>query len=343
LTDGYYNYKMDMWGVGCVFFEIVSLFPLFPGTNELDQIQKIHNIIGTPSAELLGKMKQRSAHMDFNFPQKSGSGIEKLIPHATPECIDLINKLLAYNPDDRLSARQALRHPYFREIREMEKRQYALMNPKADGTLSGSGGDDSRKGHHGSAVTSSDARSDRTRRSRASASVASTSVPSIAGKGIGEGIGGYEPGGGHRRSQPGGSHRSHGGAASSVHSGYHAGASSYHGGSDASSIISAGGISLGGVSAARSGGYGSGAAELGVQGVGGGRNVKPVGGAREPVKLGGGYGGVAGSSYGGSYKRESKPGARGSRLEPPSGVGGHKAPVSHRSDKYVSPYGQQRR
>ena len=204
LTDGYYNYKMDMWGVGCVFFEIVSLFPLFPGTNELDQIQKIHNIIGTPSAELLGKMKQRSAHMDFNFPQKSGSGIEKLIPHATPECIDLINKLLAYNPDDRLSARQALRHPYFREIREMEKRQYALMNPKADGTLSGSGGDDSRKGHHGSAVTSSDARSDRTRRSRASASVASTSVPSIAGKGIGEGIGGYEPGGGHRRSQPGG-------------------------------------------------------------------------------------------------------------------------------------------
>ena len=159
-----------------------------------DQIQKIHNIIGTPSAELLGKMKQRSAHMDFNFPQKSGSGIEKLIPHATPECIDLINKLLAYNPDDRLSARQALRHPYFREIREMEKRQYALMNPKADGTLSGSGGDDSRKGHHGSAVTSSDARSDRTRRSRASASVASTSVPSIAGKGIGEGIGGYEPG-----------------------------------------------------------------------------------------------------------------------------------------------------
>ena len=48
LTDGFYNYKMDMWGVGCVFFEVMSLYPLFPGTNELDQIQKIHNIIGTP-------------------------------------------------------------------------------------------------------------------------------------------------------------------------------------------------------------------------------------------------------------------------------------------------------
>ena len=36
LTDGYYGYKMDVWGVGCVFFEILSLFPLFPGNNELD-------------------------------------------------------------------------------------------------------------------------------------------------------------------------------------------------------------------------------------------------------------------------------------------------------------------
>ncbi len=71
LTDGYYNYKMDMWGVGCVFFEIVSLFPLFPGTNELDQIQKIHSILGTPAPELLAKMKKRSAHMDFNFPPKA--------------------------------------------------------------------------------------------------------------------------------------------------------------------------------------------------------------------------------------------------------------------------------
>lgn len=36
LTDGYYGYKMDIWGVGCVFFEMLSLFPLFPGNNELD-------------------------------------------------------------------------------------------------------------------------------------------------------------------------------------------------------------------------------------------------------------------------------------------------------------------
>jgi renal tumor antigen len=36
LTDGYYNHQMDIWGVGCVIFEVFALFPLFPGNNELD-------------------------------------------------------------------------------------------------------------------------------------------------------------------------------------------------------------------------------------------------------------------------------------------------------------------
>lgn len=36
MTDGYYNNKMDIWGVGCVMFEIISLFPLFPGNDEMD-------------------------------------------------------------------------------------------------------------------------------------------------------------------------------------------------------------------------------------------------------------------------------------------------------------------
>ena len=40
------------WGVGCVFFEVLSLYPLFPGTNELDQVTKIHQVLGTPPAEV---------------------------------------------------------------------------------------------------------------------------------------------------------------------------------------------------------------------------------------------------------------------------------------------------
>ncbi|PRP76403.1 hypothetical protein PROFUN_15257 [Planoprotostelium fungivorum] len=122
LTDGYYTHKMDMWGVGCVMFEVLSLYPLFPGTNELDQIQRIHNIIGTPPTEVLNKMRRRSTHMNFNFPPKVGTGIDKLLPNASADCLDLLKKLLAYNPDERLSSRTALKHPYFKDLREAEKR-----------------------------------------------------------------------------------------------------------------------------------------------------------------------------------------------------------------------------
>uniref|UniRef100_A0A7S1JGJ2 Protein kinase domain-containing protein n=1 Tax=Eutreptiella gymnastica TaxID=73025 RepID=A0A7S1JGJ2_9EUGL len=137
LTDGYYNYKMDMWGVGCVFFEIVSLYPLFPGTNELDQIHKIHNILGTPSPDLLNKMKKHSSHIEFEFPQKQGTGLVKLIPHASQDALDLMQKLLAYNPEDRISAKQALRHAYFKEIRELDKKLRAKAKQQQQGSADG--------------------------------------------------------------------------------------------------------------------------------------------------------------------------------------------------------------
>lgn len=120
LTDGYYSYKMDIWGLGCVFFEIMTLYPLFPGTNELDQVAKIHAIMGTPGKELLDHFQKKSSHMDFNFTEQRGTGLEDMLRHVVPECIDLLYKLLAYKSDDRMSARQALRHPHFKELRDAE-------------------------------------------------------------------------------------------------------------------------------------------------------------------------------------------------------------------------------
>eukprot|EP00658_Telonema_sp_P-2_P005144 TRINITY_DN11935_c0_g1_i3.p1 TRINITY_DN11935_c0_g1~~TRINITY_DN11935_c0_g1_i3.p1 ORF type:complete len:429 (-),score=98.29 TRINITY_DN11935_c0_g1_i3:414-1700(-) len=132
LTDGYYSYKMDIWGLGCVFFEIMSLYPLFPGTNELDQVAKIHQIMGTPSKELLDHFQKKSSHINFDFPCQEGTGLDKMLAHVPPDCIDLLLKLLEYKPDDRLSARQALRHPHFRELRDAEKRNKARQQvPRA--------------------------------------------------------------------------------------------------------------------------------------------------------------------------------------------------------------------
>mmetsp|Transcript_21045 Transcript_21045/g.33943 ORF Transcript_21045/g.33943 Transcript_21045/m.33943 type:complete len:538 (+) Transcript_21045:77-1690(+) len=126
LTDGYYNFKMDLFAAGCVWFEIVALFPLFPGQTEMDQIQKIHNVLGTPSNELLTKkFKRNASHMDFNFPEKKGRGIETLVPHADPEVVELMKKLIKYDPDERVLARQALKEPYFKDLRDAEKERLA--------------------------------------------------------------------------------------------------------------------------------------------------------------------------------------------------------------------------
>ena len=68
LTDGYYNYKMDIWGLGCVFFEILTLVPLFPGDDEIDEVNKINSILGSPSDELFEKFIKHSAHRnEFKF------------------------------------------------------------------------------------------------------------------------------------------------------------------------------------------------------------------------------------------------------------------------------------
>lgn len=118
LTDGYYNYKMDIWGVGCVFFEVSALCPLFPGKNELDQINKIHNILGTPPTKILDDFRTHASHMEINFPPKEGTGIDRLIMNTSEEARDLINKMLIYNHEERITCKEALNHPYFKDMNE---------------------------------------------------------------------------------------------------------------------------------------------------------------------------------------------------------------------------------
>lgn len=133
MTDGHYGYKMDIWGVGCVFFEILSLFPLFPGENELDQIHKIHNILGTPPQELIDKFQKNATHMKLEFPPKKFNGISKLIPHVSSEAQDLILKMLIYNSDVRYTASLCLKHPYFKDLRDLDNAQLTAIGPQGFG------------------------------------------------------------------------------------------------------------------------------------------------------------------------------------------------------------------
>eukprot|EP01063_Lacrimia_lanifica_P039131 TRINITY_DN851_c0_g2_i7.p1 TRINITY_DN851_c0_g2~~TRINITY_DN851_c0_g2_i7.p1 ORF type:complete len:429 (+),score=137.89 TRINITY_DN851_c0_g2_i7:50-1336(+) len=132
LSDGYYNFRMDMWGIGCVFFEIQALYPLFPGTNETDQLCKIHKMLGTPSTATLKKLRQNSSQGDADFPAEKGVPMAQLLPsHVSAEATDLLTSMLAYDPDDRITAKKAIRHTYFRDIRELDRQLRAKPHPTA--------------------------------------------------------------------------------------------------------------------------------------------------------------------------------------------------------------------
>ena len=131
LTDGYYNYKMDIWGVGCVFYEILTLEPLFPGDDEIDQVNKINYIMGSPSEELFEKFVKNSAHRsEFNFEYQKGVGIYKYLSHVSRDIVDLINKMLIYDPDLRPTARECLNHDCFKEFveQDLKKAKMSQMN-----------------------------------------------------------------------------------------------------------------------------------------------------------------------------------------------------------------------
>ena len=127
LTDGYYNYKMDIWGLGCVFFEILTLVPLVPGDDEIDQVNKINYLLGSPPDDLYQKLVKNSAHRDqFCFEHQKGIGINKYLTHVSPKIIDLINKMLEYDPDKRLTAKQCLNHECFKDLLEHDLKMNKL-------------------------------------------------------------------------------------------------------------------------------------------------------------------------------------------------------------------------
>jgi serine/threonine protein kinase len=111
---------MDIWALGCCFYEMLTLFPLFPGENEIDQLFKIHEILGSPTPQMLKRFKHLHVHVDF--PKKKAINLYHLVPTLSQYGVDLMKKMLMYHPDNRPKAPRLLDHIYFLEI----KRQMPL-------------------------------------------------------------------------------------------------------------------------------------------------------------------------------------------------------------------------
>lgn len=114
-----YGPEMDMWAVGCILAEILLGKPLFPGKDYVDQLTQVYNLLGSPSNELLAKSSSPSAQkLISSFGPRPAANLARQFPHTDPLAVDLLQRLLRWDPHERISADEALRHPWLAAYHE---------------------------------------------------------------------------------------------------------------------------------------------------------------------------------------------------------------------------------
>jgi len=115
-----YSTSVDIWSMGCIFAEMVNGNPLFPGTSDDDQLLKIFEILGTPSPVTWPDMAQLPQFKE-NFAVYPSVPLRKVCRRLDPAGLDLLQRMLEYDPMKRISAEAALLHPYFNDIRKKSR------------------------------------------------------------------------------------------------------------------------------------------------------------------------------------------------------------------------------
>ena len=110
-----YNTSVDIWSVGCIFAEIITKRPLFPGKNEEDQLTRIFKIMGTPDPNSWPGLTELPGY-NTEFPVFPADDLSKHVPGLDDEGLDLLQKMLVQDPAKRISAKDAMKHPYLKDV-----------------------------------------------------------------------------------------------------------------------------------------------------------------------------------------------------------------------------------
>uniref|UniRef100_A0A182N3T2 cyclin-dependent kinase n=1 Tax=Anopheles dirus TaxID=7168 RepID=A0A182N3T2_9DIPT len=112
-----YSTPIDIWSVGCIFAEFLSMAALFPGKTEIDQLNRIFKDLGTPNEKIWPGYGELPAVQKMTFTEYPVSNLRKKFSHLTSELgIGLLQGLLTFDPKQRLTAEVALQHNYFKEL-----------------------------------------------------------------------------------------------------------------------------------------------------------------------------------------------------------------------------------
>uniref|UniRef100_A0A8C4RJM0 Cyclin-dependent kinase 1 n=1 Tax=Erpetoichthys calabaricus TaxID=27687 RepID=A0A8C4RJM0_ERPCA len=102
LGSARYSTPVDVWSIGTIFAELATKKPLFHGDSEIDQLFRIFRTLGTPNNDV--------------WPDWKPGNLSSVVKNLNEDGIDLLSKMLIYDPAKRISARQALNHSYFDDL-----------------------------------------------------------------------------------------------------------------------------------------------------------------------------------------------------------------------------------
>ncbi|XP_073058300.1 mitogen-activated protein kinase 15-like [Primulina eburnea] len=117
-----YTPAIDVWSIGCIFAEVLTGKPLFPGKSVAHQLELITDFLGTPSADTISGVRDEKARKYLSdVKKKYPVTFTNKFPNADPLALKLLKRLLAFDPKDRPSAEEALADPYFRGLAKIER------------------------------------------------------------------------------------------------------------------------------------------------------------------------------------------------------------------------------
>ncbi|CAL9151653.1 unnamed protein product [Musa hybrid cultivar] len=117
-----YTPAIDIWSIGCIFAEMLTGKPIFPGKNVVHQLDLMTDLFGTPSAESIARIRNEKARRYLsNMRKKPPIPFSQKFPGVDPLALRLLERLLAFDPKDRPTAEETLSDPYFRGLANVDR------------------------------------------------------------------------------------------------------------------------------------------------------------------------------------------------------------------------------